>query len=201
MGIDPNRIAAGGGSAGGHVAAAADTLTSYEEPGENLAISSKPNALVLYNPVVDNGPGGYGHNTVKDYWQDISPLHNLTANAPPTVFFLGTNDNLIPVSVGRNYQSAMQTLGLRCDLHLYQGQPHSFFNFDVPDDGSGPFYGYQDTLFKTDEFLVSLGYLPDPHDAPSPVTGWVAISGDAGFAGGSAATDSPVTTDAENPVS
>ena len=46
LGIDPNRIAAGGGSAGGHVAAATGTLTAYEEPGENLAISSKPNALV-----------------------------------------------------------------------------------------------------------------------------------------------------------
>ena len=91
----------------------------------------------------------------------------------------------------------MEAKGLRCDLHLYEGQPHSFFNYDVPDDGSGPFYGYRDTLFKTDEFLVSLGYLSDPHDAPAPATGWVTIFGDAGFSGGSAATASPVTTDAD----
>jgi acetyl esterase/lipase len=198
LGVDPNRIAAGGGSAGGHVAAATGTLSAYEEPGENLAISSKPNALVLYNPVVDNGPGGYGHTTVQAYWQNISPLHNLSAAAPPTVFFLGTSDALIPVSVGTNYRSAMESFGLRCDLHLYQDQPHSFFNFDVPDDSSGPFYGYQDTLFKTDEFLVSLGYLPEPHDAPVPATGWVTVSGNAAFGAGSAATASPVTTDADD---
>lgn len=197
LGIDPNRIAAGGGSAGGHVAAAAGTLSAYEEPGENLAISSKPNALVIYNGVVDNGPGGYGYDTVQSYWQGISPLHNINANTPPTVFFLGTNDSLVPVSVGTNYRAAMEALGLRCDLHLYQDQEHSFFNFDVPDDSSGPFYGYRDTLFKTDEFLVSLGYLTNPHDPPAPVTGWVTIFGDAGFSGGSEATASPATTDAD----
>ena len=196
LGVDPNRIAAGGGSAGGHVAAAAGTLSAYEESGENLAISSKPDALVLYNPVVDNGPGGYGYSTVQAYWQDISPLHNITANAPPTVFFLGTADSLVPVSVGTGYRSAMESFGRRCDLHLYQDQPHSFFNFDVPDDNSGPFYGYQDTLFKTDAFLVSLGYLPDPHKDPSPVSGWLTIEGDAVFAGQTAAGGSPSITDA-----
>lgn len=133
----------------------------------------------------------------RGYWETISPLHNITATAPPTVFFLGTSDALIPGSVGENYQAAMAALGLRCDLPLYQGQPHSFFNYDVPGDSSGPFHGYRDTLFRTDEFLVSLGWLADPHDASAPVTGWVTITGDAGFAGGSAATASPVTTDAD----
>jgi acetyl esterase len=196
LGVDPNRIAAGGGSAGGHVAAAAGTLSAYEESGENLAISSKPNALVLYNPVADNGPGGYGHSTVQAYWQTISPLHNIHATTPPTVFFLGTSDSLVPVSVGTNYQAAMEALGLRCDLHLYQGQPHSFFNYDVPTDASGPFDGYRDTVFKTDEFLVSIGWLAAPNDG-NPTGGWVTISGNAAFATGSAATASPIINDAD----
>ncbi|MGB6221304.1 alpha/beta hydrolase [Haloferula sp.] len=197
LGIDPNRIAAGGGSAGGHIAAAAGTLTAYEEQGENLAISSRPNALVLFNPVIDNGPGGYGYSTVQSYWEDISPLENITASAPPTVFFLGTNDSLIPVATGKAYQTAMEAEGVRCDLHLYDGQPHSFFNFDVIGDSSGPFYGYQDTVFKTDEFLVSLGYLSDPHEDPVPVNGWVTIFGNAGFTGSSANTASPAMSDAD----
>jgi acetyl esterase len=200
LGVDPNRIAAGGGSAGGHAAAATATLTAYDEPSENLTISSKPNALVLYNPVVDNGPGGYGHTTVQAYWQSISPLHNITGTAPPTCFFLGTSDNLVPVSVGENYRAAMESMGLRCDLHLYQGQPHSFFNYDVPNDSSGPFYGYRDTLFKTDAFLVSLGYLSDPLHPSAEASGWVTLAGNAGFSGGTAATASPVTTDADGDI-
>jgi acetyl esterase/lipase len=197
LGIDPNRIAAGGGSAGGHVAASTGTLTAYEESGENLAISSKPNALVLFNPVFDNGPTGYGYNTVQAYWQDISPLHNIDATAPPTVVFLGTSDALIPVATAENYKGLMEAEGRRCDLHLYEGQPHGFFNFEVPNDGSGPWYGYQNTVFKADEFLVSLGYLSNPHATPTPASGWVTIFGDAGFSGGSQGTASPVTTDAD----
>ena len=56
--IDPERIAAGGGSAGGHVAAACGTLSGFDEESEDETISSRPDALVLFNPVFDNGPGG-----------------------------------------------------------------------------------------------------------------------------------------------
>jgi hypothetical protein len=46
----------------------------------------------------------------------------------------------------------MQKMGLRCDLKLYEGQKHGFFNhhhFDM----------YHKTLLDMDEFLQSLGYL------------------------------------------
>ncbi|WP_338684955.1 alpha/beta hydrolase [Haloferula helveola] len=197
LGVDPNRIVAAGGSAGGHVAAATGTLTAYDEPTENLAVSSKPNAMVLFNPVYDNGPGGYKHTEVQAYWEDFSPMNNIDATTPPAVVFLGTNDSLIPVATAETFQSLMQAEGIRSDLHLYQDEPHSFFNFDVPGDSSGPFYGYQATVFQMDEFLVSLGYLSDPHGTSEDVTDWVAIFGDAGFSGGSGSTASPVTTDAD----
>jgi acetyl esterase/lipase len=197
LGIDPGRIAAGGGSAGGHVAAAAGTLTAFEERGENLAISSRPDALVLFNPVYDNGPGGYGHNRVSAYWEDISPLHNISATTPPAIVLFGTADHLVPVATARNFKALMAAEGVRSDLHFYQNQPHGFFNYDVPDDGKGPFHGYRDTVFKMDEFLVSLGYLSDPRGAPDPVTDWKTIFGDADFAAGSEATASPVTGDAD----
>ncbi len=66
-----------GGSAGGHVAAAVAATTGFIEEGEDTTISSMPDALVLYNPVFDNGPGGFGHQAVKDIFPAISPLHNL----------------------------------------------------------------------------------------------------------------------------
>src|SRR5690606_28802428 len=96
LGIDTGRIVAGGGSAGGHVAAAAD-LTAIDESSDNLTVNARPNALVLFNPVFNNGPGNYGYDRLHDQYQAISPYHNIRKGAAPTIVFLGTKDNLIPV--------------------------------------------------------------------------------------------------------
>lgn len=155
LGIDPNRIAAGGASAGGHVAAAAGTVDSFDATSEDLSVSSRPDALVLFNPVFDNGPGGFGHSRVKAYWQDISPIHNISESAPPTIVFLGTKDEYIGAEVAVRYKELMDQSGVRCDLHLYPGQAHGFFN---PDRKNGYF---EKTLETMDDFLTSLDFL-DP---------------------------------------
>ena len=60
LGIDPDRIVAGGGSAGGHIAAATASLSTFDEEGEDTSVSCIPKALLLFNPVFDNGPEGFG---------------------------------------------------------------------------------------------------------------------------------------------
>jgi acetyl esterase len=153
LGVDPHRIAAGGGSAGGHVAAATGNCPGLEEKGGDLKISSKPDALVLFNPVYDNSKNGYGYDRVKPRWKEISPMHNLRKGAPPTIVFLGTKDKLIPVSTGEEYQKRMKAVGSRSELHLYKDAPHGFFNKGKPGDH------YSDTIAKMDKFLASLGWL------------------------------------------
>ncbi len=153
LGIDDKRVAAGGGSAGGHVAAATGNCTGLEEKGENLKISSKPDALVLFNPVYDNSSKGYGHDRVKPKWKEISPLHNITKGSPPTIVFLGTEDKLIPVVTGQEYDRRMKAVGSRSELHLYKDATHGFFNKGKKGDH------YPDTISKMDKFLVSLGWL------------------------------------------
>ena len=46
--IDPDRIVAAGGSAGGYLAAAAALVPAWDDPTDDLTISAKPNALVLF---------------------------------------------------------------------------------------------------------------------------------------------------------
>ena len=157
LGVDPERIAAGGGSAGGHVAAATGTVPGLEEDGEDTSVSSKPNALVLFNPVFDNGPDGYGYSRVKERFREISPMHNISKNTPPTIAFLGTKDKLISVATARKYKALMEKAGRRCELPLYEGQPHGFFN--GPNRGGAFNTYYLQTVTAMDRFLVSLGYI------------------------------------------
>jgi len=150
--IDPDSLVAAGGSAGGYLAAATALVEGYNAHGDDSSTSCKPNALVLFNPVIDIGPGGYGYERVGDQYKDFSPLHNILPGAPPTIFFLGTRDQLVPVETARYYQKAMERVGSRCDLMLYEGEEHAFFNY-------GKKYNYYKTVIETDQFLQSLGYL------------------------------------------
>ncbi len=158
LGIDPAKILAGGGSAGGHIAAAAGICEGFEEEGEDLSISSKPVALLLFNPVYDNGPDGYGHARVEPWFPAISPAHNLTPDDPPAIVFLGTEDKLIPLATAEAFRDGMKALGIRSELHLYEGAPHGFFNR-----GKTPDH-FSDTLVRSDRFLVDLGYLAGKPD-------------------------------------
>ncbi|MDA9119601.1 alpha/beta hydrolase [Opitutales bacterium] len=153
LGVDPERIGAGGGSAGGHVAAAVATVPGLNEEGEDLSISCLPDTLVLFNPVYDNGPGGFGYPKLKDRYREISPMHNLREGMPPTIVFLGDQDRLIPVSTAEKFRDEMRKLGNRSELVVYPGQSHGFFNQGKPGGG------YLKTLQEMDKFLNSLGWL------------------------------------------
>lgn len=160
LGIDPDKLAAGGGSAGGHVAAATGTAKAFNEEGEDETVRSRPDALVLFNPVFDNGPGGYGHDQLKDCWKELSPMHNIDAQTPPAIVFLGAKDNLIPVATAEAFKKRMAEQGVRCDLHVYAGQPHGFFNYAHRE-------FFEKTVIEADNFLTSLGFLKGKPEAPA----------------------------------
>ena len=147
LSIDPNKIAAAGGSAGGHLAAVAGNIDLFNNSDEDLTISSKPNLLILYNPVIDFG-------TRKWLWinnpSDASPIHNISKGSPPTIILTGANDKIVPVESIMNYKKIMESIGSRCDVILYEGAEHAFFNTGED---------FVDTLYRTDVFLKSLGYI------------------------------------------
>ncbi len=161
LGIDENRIAASGGSAGGHLAASTALLESFDEKNENLQISSIPNALVLFNPVLDMPEIVELKSVPEDQSRDwskkaieISPIHHIKKNVPPTIIFHGTADSTVPFGQVIRFCEAMKKERNRCEVVPFEGRPHAFFNYrkgDNPD--------YFATLRKADEFLISIGYL------------------------------------------
>lgn len=160
LGVDPTRIAVGGGSAGGHLAAAVATLPGLDTATDDKAVSCRPDALVLFNPgtVMAPFPGlelkGFGAGLDKTRFgcepTEISPLHHVRKGLPPTIIFHGKADTTVPYATVEKFTEAMKSAGNRCELVGFDGQSHGFFNKAK----------YQETLDATDAFLVSLGYLP-----------------------------------------
>lgn len=161
LGVDPDRIAAGGGSAGGHIAACLGVIEADPE--------SKPNALALFNPACVLAPfEGKSpwtedrHAELKERMgmepEELSPIHHVTEAAPPCVIFHGTADETVPFATAAQFAVAMKRKGVKCILHEYEGEPHGFFNAGrKPAEGNEP--ALPQTLTQLDEFLVELGWL------------------------------------------
>lgn len=164
LGVDPDRIAAGGGSAGGHIAACTGLVEGFDEEGEDTSINSVPNAMVLFNPGVVLAPVEGIELDAKRLAQlpdrtgvepiKISPYHQIHAGAPPTVIFHGKSDTTVPYATVERFAQAMTEAGNKCVLHGYEGRGHGFFNYGR--DGGDM---YRATVQAMDEFLAELGYV------------------------------------------
>ncbi len=150
LGIDPRKLIASGGSAGGHLAACMMIADSADAEGDDLSISTTPQAMVLFNPVLsfenEQMIGRLGDN--KHLARKISPTSHLDKDSPPALILFGTNDRL--KVFGDDYWKKAEELGVRADKYLAEGQPHGFFN-------RSPWR--ERTLIAADKFLASLGYL------------------------------------------
>jgi acetyl esterase len=164
LGIDPSRLAAAGGSSGGHIAVSTAVFDRFDDPAEDKRISATPDALILFNPAVDTGAseppvmndrfGGRG--------REGSPLAHLSRGLPPTLIVHGKADATVPYLSVERFCAEASKLGSRCELVGYEGAGHGFFN---PGRDGGKWY--KETLAEMDRFLTSLGYLPKPASTAS----------------------------------
>ena len=165
LGVDSGRVAAGGGSAGGHVAGCTGTLPEHDEPGEDAKVSSVPNAMVLYNPVLITARmeglkafGGKLDQLAERLGVDdpttMSPYHNIHKGLPPTLVLHGKGDTTVPFLTAEAYVKKAIKTGLRAELAGYEDMPHGFFNFGRRDNKM-----FLATVTRMHEFLSSLGYV------------------------------------------
>ena len=218
LGVDPDRIIASGGSAGGHVAACTGVIDGFEDPGDDdlsmsvapeqdgpsrgqelgrtsnierptsnveraelptsafdvgcsmldvrneregraeFQVSSLPNAMVLFNPVLDTTKEGFGSGAVGPNKTEISPCHHVRPNLPPTLVFHGTGDTTVPCENVERFTRLMTEAGNTCKLVTFDGRGHGFFNgtfFRANLDGKD----YAATMQESDQWLTQLGLL------------------------------------------
>jgi len=156
LGIDPDRIAVGGGSAGGHLAACIGLgIDGFDTDGEDSSVRVSGDAMVLFNPAVDIAqiPERYGWDGRN---ADASPLQLVKPGAPPAIVFHGTADTTVPHDQAVAFTEAMTDAGNQCRLESTEDAGHGFFNF-----GRGDGSAYTDTTRSMVDFLEEHGFLDD----------------------------------------
>lgn len=153
LGIDPDRIAASGGSAGGHLAASTGTISGFGS-------DERPNAMILFNPVSTLAPianwrppkdkGALNLERLGVEAQEISPAHHIGPHTPPTLILHGKKDTTVPYASVVVFEAEMKKAERPCKLVGYDGMGHGFFNRGE---------AYRKTLAEADAFLVDLGWI------------------------------------------
>lgn len=161
LGIDPKRIASGGGSAGGHIAACLGVI--QKDP------ASAVQAMALFNPACVLAPieglGAWDEDRLESLRKRmgvdpklLSPAHHVSDKAPPGVIFHGTADTTVSFASAEVFAKRMKEAGVKCVLNGYEGAGHGFFNYGRKSEGESV-SAYEQTLGQLDDFLVKLGWL------------------------------------------
>lgn len=156
LSVDPDAIVVGGGSVGGHMAAAVTFLQELAEPGEDDSASSSGNAMVFFNSVLETTERGWGASKLGEDRLRFSPVHNVKEGLPPSIVLHGTADKVTPFENAARFTAEMKRQGNVCELFTYPDVGHGFYRYSL----NRPLY--RDALQRCDEFLVSLGFLDPP---------------------------------------
>ena len=132
-GINPAKIGILGFSAGGHLAATAET--HFDKPViDNKGISVRPDFAVLAYPVITFGEYAHrgsadnllGKNPSKEQLDLYSNELQVTPETPPTFLMQAGDDGAVPVKNSILMYEALQKAKVKTELHLFQEGGHGF---------------------------------------------------------------------------
>lgn len=116
LGLDPQRLIVGGGSAGGHISVLATTNPGLDDPADPKGFDTSVAAYVLFNPAF----------TPKDADAQINVMSHLRAGFPPAVVFFGSEDRWKP-----GWDAAHQKLkalgNMSAELWVARDLTHGFY--------------------------------------------------------------------------
>ena len=142
LGVDPERVAVSGNSAGGHLAlmlaGTASPVPRKDAVGTCIAVYP-PTDLTRRAPlpegltadVAERQAGGdpsafmLGGSDDK-LREQASPISYASASFPPTMLIHGSADELVHVEHSLRMYRALLEAGAKAELHIFEGAPHAF---------------------------------------------------------------------------
>lgn len=140
LGVDPQRIVVGGGSAGGHLAMLATLNRGLDDPSDPKGFDTSVLGYLLFNPAF----------TVKgrDRDEEVDVFAHLKPGIAPSLFMFGEKDGWKAAS--DELLPALHKHGAKASMLVADDEGHGFWRKP----------GWSDLcLFECDRFLVSLGLL------------------------------------------
>ncbi|MCQ2414355.1 MAG: alpha/beta hydrolase, partial [Clostridia bacterium] len=149
FGIDPNKIAVMGSSAGGHLAALVSTYrgTIGGEGADALdEVDYRPNATILCYPVINGSEDGIRHlgsflnllgkDATAEELEEFSLENQVDDETPPAFIWHTSEDQSVNVINSYKYATALRKHKIPCELHVFPFGPHglgladeSYFDF------------------------------------------------------------------------